>query len=126
VDQPAQSGNRSGEVARARNTGTIAASIAAVGGVLAASSCCLPVLPFIVAAGLGGSSAFFAAARPYMLSASVLLIVFGFYQARRAKKCHRKPSPIATLLLWFSAAMVAISILFPQVLANLAANWLAR
>ena len=126
MDQKVQTGNLPIEVTGNRNTGTIAASIAAVGSVLAASSCCLPIIPFAVAAGLGGTSAFFSAARPYLLGASVFFIAFGFYQARRAKKCRRRPSLIATGLLWFSTAIVAISILFPQVIANLAANWLAR
>lgn len=102
------------------------AGLAALGSVLAASSCCLPLLPFVFAAGFAGGSALFAAARPYLLGASVLFIAYGFYQARRAKQCHRKPSVPALLVLWFSALIVAISIFFPQVMANAAANLLAR
>src|SRR5262245_20206187 len=107
-------------------TGTTLASIAAVGSVLAASSCCLPVLPFMMAAGLAGSSAFLSAARPYFLAASVLLIAFGFYQARSAKKCQRRPGFISSALLWVSAGFVFLSIFFPQALANTAASLLAR
>ena len=43
---------------------TIFASLAAIGGVLAASTCCWPILPFVTAAGVAGSSAFLVAARP--------------------------------------------------------------
>jgi hypothetical protein len=64
---------------------TALASFAAIGSVLAASSCCLPILPFMMAAGFAGGSAFLSAARPYMLLASVVFIGCGFYQGRRAK-----------------------------------------
>ena len=107
--------------------GAAGASIAAIGSVLAASSCCLPILPFVAAAaGLAGSSAFLAAARPYLLGASVLFIAFGFYQAWRAKQCHSRSSTIGSVLLWLSAVLVLVSIFFPQVIANAAANLLAR
>jgi cytochrome bd-type quinol oxidase subunit 2 len=101
-------------------------SLAAIGSVLAASSCCLPLLPFVMAAGLAGGSAFIAAARPYLLVVSVLLIAYGFYQARRASKCDRRPSVLASVLLWVSAVFVFFSILFPQVMANAAASLSAR
>jgi cytochrome bd-type quinol oxidase subunit 2 len=102
------------------------ASLAAVGGVLAASSCCLPILPFLMAAGFAGSSEFFSAARPYLLAASILFIAYGFYQAWQAKKCQSRPNVIASALLWVSTIFVALSIFFPQVMANAAAELLAR
>ena len=107
-------------------TRTALAGIAAVASVLAASSCCLPVLPFLLAAGFAGSSAFLSAARPYFLGASILFIAYGFYQARRSKKCKRQPSVIVTTLLWIAAAFVLISIFFPQAMANASASLLAR
>ena len=107
-------------------TGATIASIAAVGSVLAASSCCLPVLPFMMAAGLAGGSAFLSMARPYLLAASVLPIAFGFYQSWQAKKCQRRPGVIGSALLWLSAGFVFLSIFFPQVMANAAASLLAR
>jgi hypothetical protein len=57
-----------------------------------------------------------------LLAASVLFVAFGFYQAWRAKQCNCKPRLANTLLLWFSAAVVVMSILFPEVLANLLAG----
>jgi hypothetical protein len=92
-------------------------SIAAIAGVVAASSCCLPVLPFVAAAGLAGGSAFLWAARPYLLTASVLLVALGFYQAARARKCDRPHSRAASLLLWLSAAVVVLSFFLPQAAA---------
>ena len=106
--------------------GATLASIAAVGSVLAASSCCLPILPFMMAAGLAGGSAFLSAVRPYLLASSVLFIAFGFYQGRRAKKCQRRLGAIRSALLWVSAGFVFLSIFFPQVMANAAASLLAR
>ena len=79
------------------------ASLAALGSVIAASSCCLPLLPFLFAAGAAGTSAFVAQLRPYLLVLSALLIAFGFYKSWRAKQCNCKPSWISTFLLWLSA-----------------------
>src|SRR5712691_12141804 len=94
---------------------TVVASLAALGSVIAASSCCLPLLPFLFAAGAAGTSGFVAPFRPYLLVLSVLLIAFGFYKSWRAKQCNCKPSRISTFLLWFSAFVVFVFIFFPQV-----------
>ena len=110
---------------RGTKTGALV-SIAAIGSLLAASSCCLPVLPFVVAAGFAGGSAFLSAARPYLLAGSILLIAGGFYQAWRAKKCNRRPRVIGSILLWVSTLFVFFATLFPQVMANAAADLLAR
>jgi mercuric ion transport protein len=101
---------------------SILASVGALASAAAASSCCLPLLPFLAAAGVAGGSAFLAQLRPYLLGASLLLIGFGLYQAHRAKQCNRSPSLIATILLWSSAAIVAIMVLFPQAVAALLAG----
>jgi hypothetical protein len=105
--------------------GTLVASLAALGSVIVASSCCLPLLPFALAAGAAGTSALFAQLRPYMLVLSVLFIAFGFYKSWRAKQCNCKPSWISAFLLWFSAIVVFAFIFFPQVIANLVADGLA-
>ena len=104
---------------------TVVASLAAVGSVIAASSCCLPLLPFLFAAGAAGASASVTQLRPYLLVLSVLLIGFGFYQSWRAKRCNCQPSSVSTFLLWFSAIVVFVFIFFPQVIANLVADLLA-
>ena|SRR5436190_1049647 len=104
---------------------TVVVSLAALGSVVAASSCCLPLLPFVFAAGAAGTSAFIAQLRPYLLMLSVLLIAFGFYKSWRAKQCNCKPSRISTFLLWFSAIVVFVFIFFPQVITNLVADLLA-
>src|SRR5438445_12766128 len=82
---------------------TVVVSLAALGSVVAASSCCLPLLPFVFAAGAAGTSAVIAQLRPYLVVLSVLLIAFGFYKSWRAKQCNCKPSGINTFILWLSA-----------------------
>src|SRR5207253_9423813 len=94
------------------------ASLAALGSVVLASTCCLPMFPFIFAAGAAGSSTFFAKARPFLLAASLLSIAFAFYQRWRAKRCQCKPSLFSTIVLWFSVVVVVSLFLFPQVIAN--------
>jgi uncharacterized membrane protein len=118
LDQQQQA-NKSG------SRSTVAASLAALGSVIAASSCCLPLVPFLFAAGAAGISASVGKLRPYLLVLSVLLIAFGFYKSWRAKQCNCRPSKISTALLWFSAIVVFVFIFFPQVIANLVADLLA-
>jgi uncharacterized membrane protein YdjX (TVP38/TMEM64 family) len=113
------------ELKGSRSKRTIAASLAALGSVVLASSCCLPMFPFLLAAGAAGSSAFFVRIRPFLLAASALLIAFGFYQRWHAKQCNCRPNPLSAILLWFSAGVVVVSILFPQIIANLVANLLS-
>jgi cytochrome bd-type quinol oxidase subunit 2 len=93
-------------------------SFAAIGSVLAASICCLPLFPFMMAPGLAGTSTFLSQLRPYLLIGSILFIALGFYQAWRAKKCQRQTSLVSSILLWVSAIFVFVSILFPQIMAN--------
>jgi uncharacterized membrane protein len=104
---------------------TAITSIAAIGSVIAASSCCLPLLPFLFAAGTASASVLVAQLRPYLLILSVLLVAFGFYKSWRAEQCNCRPSRISTFLLWFSAIVVVVMIFFPQVIANLVADFLA-
>jgi hypothetical protein len=104
---------------------TIIASIAAIGSILAASSCCLPILPFLVATGFAGASAFLSAARPYLLGASILFIAYGFYRAWHSKKCGRRRGVAVSILLWVSTVFVVVSIFFPQLVANATANLFA-
>src|SRR5712692_11713003 len=109
--------------AKPSSKGTFAAALSAVGSVLAALTCCLPVLPFVLAAGTASSatflSSYISALRPYLLAVSVLFIVLGFYQSRRASQCNCKPSVLSQVVLWVSALIVAIAILLPQAFADL-------
>ena len=101
----------------------LAAALSAVGSVLAATTCCLPILPFVLAAGTAGTAGFVSSVasslRPYLLGTSVLLIAFGFYQSRRASQCKCKPSVLSQAVLWLSALIVAVSIFLPQAFADI-------
>ena len=109
--------------AKPSSKGTFVPAISAVGSVLAALTCCLPVLPFVLAAGTASSgallSSYISVLRPYLLAVSVLFIALGFYQSTRARQCNCKPSVLSQVVLWLSALIVAISILLPQVFADL-------
>ncbi len=107
-----------------KDTSAAISGIAATASLLAAFGCCLPILPFAVAAGFAGGSAFLSVARPYLLGASILFIGLGFYQARRRKACQRRFSRVGSVLLWLSTALVFLSIFFPQVMANALASLL--
>src|SRR5260370_42546255 len=98
---------------------TVVASLAALGSVIAASSCCLPLLPFLFAAGAAGTSAFVAQLRPYLLVLSALLIAFGFYKSWRGQQCKFKPSRISPFLFWFSGHGGVVFIFFPPGIADL-------
>ena len=93
----------------------LVAALSAVGSVVAALTCCLPVLPFVLAAGTASSASllgrYAGALRPYLLSVSVLFIAIGFYQSRRAIQCRCKPTVLSQVILWLSALIVAVSIL---------------
>src|SRR5260370_35738913 len=109
--------------AKPPSKGTFAATISAVGSVLAAATCCLPVLPFVLAAGTASTatflSSFFSALRPYLLGVSVLFVALGFYQTRRGSQVNCRPGVLSQVLLWLSALIVATSILLPQAFADL-------
>ena len=125
-----QKGNRAPMNAETMNTAgkssskrALAAALSAIGSALAAMTCCLPVLPFVLAAGTAGTarflSSYIGALRPYLLGLSVAFIALGFYQSRRASQCNCKPSVLSQAVLWLSALIVAISILLPQAFADL-------
>ncbi|MGH9434089.1 MAG: hypothetical protein ACRD3T_21380 [Terriglobia bacterium] len=120
MDEQAQSQTTRG------NRERIATSLAAIASVIAASSCCLPILPFVFAAGAAGGSAIFVRLRPLFLVAAIGFVGFGFYQGWRAKRCNRRTSLLSDIMLWCSTAIVIVAVFFPQLLANAIAGLLAR
>src|SRR6266496_2864679 len=114
------------QVKGAHSRRAILASLAALGTTVLASSCCLPLFPFLAAAGTAGSSAFFVKLRPFLVVAAIGFVAFGFYQGWHAKKCGRERGTAGKILPWFSAAIVLVFTLFPQALANFLADVLAR
>src|SRR5260221_11540243 len=79
------------------------------------------LIPFLIVAGAPDS---FAKLRPFVITASVLLIAFGVFQVWRAQRSEVPVSRLAFLMLWFSALAVLGLILFPQSFANFLASTL--
>lgn len=90
--------------------------IAAVTSALATLLCCLPV-GFAAAAATASVGAVVGQLRPWLLGASVVLVGIGFVQVYRRKWCERR-NPVTLAILWISAAIIAIVIVFPQAVAS--------
>lgn len=96
--------------------------IAAATSALATLLCCLPI-GFAAAAATAGVAAVAGQLRPWLLGASVILVAIGFVQVYRRKSCERRSG--ATLaILWVSAGIVVLVILFPQAIASVVADLL--
>ena len=94
--------------------------IAAATSALATLLCCLPI-GFAAAAATATVAAVVSQFRPWLLGASLVLVAIGFVQVYRRKACERRST--ATLaILWISAAIVVIVILFPQSIASAIAD----
>ena len=93
---------------------TVLASLAAMGGALAASACCLPLMPFLLAAGLAGSAGFLIRARPYLIAASVLLLVYGCFGLVRFRRMQGKLPVLRAALLLLSVSLVGVAVVSPQ------------
>ena len=98
-----------------------ASPIAAIIAALSSLACCLP-LSFVGAAGLLGASATVQALRPWLLGASILLLVVGFGQLYlRRGQCPRR-SRMSVALFWIATTVVLLLILFPQIMATILAG----
>src|SRR6266542_1777027 len=94
---------------------TLAASAAALGAALAAVTCCLPLAPFVAALGFAGATAFLQPLQPYLVGASVLLLLFGFVQAYRNRACGRRRSLLHALAVWGATVLVLAVVFLPGV-----------
>jgi uncharacterized membrane protein len=88
--------------------GTVASSVAALVSTLAALSCCLPLGPFLLAAGSAGIAGFFLSVQPYLIAFSVLMLAVGFVQAFRARRCGRGRRALNLVVLLCSTGLVAV------------------
>lgn len=96
-----------------KQSGSIASSLAAIGSMLAATSCCLPLGTLWLAATFAGAGAVLDRFRPLLAGISVALIVFGFWQARRARSCSPGRRRINLALLFVAAFFTGASLLLP-------------
>lgn len=113
----------------------------AIAAALAASLCCTgPLLFVIVGAGAFGAASAFEPLRPYMLSAAVLLLAYGFYRAyfrrdARAADCAPGTSCASSSVasssagragLWFASALVLAFALAPLYAGHISAALLRK
>ena len=96
------------------------APAAAIVAALSTLACCVP-LGFLGALGLASVGVWIAPLRPWLLGAAVLLVVFGFIQIYRRRSHCAKPSRTSVVLFWVACGIVALVMLFPQLIAG----WLA-
>jgi uncharacterized membrane protein len=92
---------------RAMTRGTLPSSATAVVSALAAFSCCLPLGPFLLAAGSAGAAGFLLSLQPYLIAFSVLMLAVGFVQAFRARQCGRGRRALNVTVLLCSTGLVA-------------------
>jgi hypothetical protein len=100
----------------------IAPVMAAVTG-LATLACCLP-MGFAAAAVTASLSMAVATYQPWFLGASVLLLFVGGVQLRQTQRTCGTRSYSSLIVFGFSAVIVVLVVVFPQVLAGLLADWL--
>jgi hypothetical protein len=97
---------------------------AAVVTALSTLLCCVPTT-FAAAIGTTSVGLFVADHQGWFLGASVLLIAIGAWQWRSARRrCSTSRARWSAIVLGVSAIIVAMVVLFPQILAGLMADWL--
>ena len=64
--------------------------------------------------------------RPWLLGLSVLFLAVGFVRANQHKDCSLRRDRFSRILLWAVAAVVAATLLFPQIIAGLIADKLPK
>lgn len=98
-----------------------AAGLSAIASAIAALSCCLPI-GFLAALGLTSTSFFLHSYQPWLLGLSVVFLGVGFFQHYKGARCGAKRNRLVEFMLWASAVLVVIMILFPEIIAGLIAN----
>ena len=96
----------------------VAAAVTALSTML----CCLPGA-FAAAAATTSVGLFVVDYQPWFLGASVVLLAIGALQLRYARRSCATTRRSSVVVLWVSAAIVLMTVLFPQVLAALIADW---
>ena len=96
-----------------KQSSSIASSLAAIGSVVAATTCCLPLGTLWLAATSAAAGAVLDRFRPWLIGLSVALIAFGFWQARRARACSPGRRRLNLALLLVAAFFTGASLLLP-------------
>ena len=98
-----------------------ATPVAAILAAFSSLACCLP-FAFVGAAGLFGAGARLQMLRPWLLSASGILLVIGFVQLYLRRNQCQKRSRVSVAIFWIATGIVLLLILFPQIAASILAG----
>lgn len=97
------------------------APVAAVASAISCMACCLP-FSIAAAAGTAGLSLVLEPIRPYLMAASAALILFSVWHLyRRGPSCQSR-SRTSIAVFWTCAALVALLLVVPQIVANVLAD----
>ena len=107
---------------RSGGKGAVLSTAASLASLLAALSCCLPLGTLLMAAGSAGAAMLSEALRPILVWVSALLIVVAFVQTYFRSRCEFRHRRFRTVLLWFSATVVVLTIAAPRFTATLLAG----
>lgn len=105
-----------------QSRGVVVSSIAALGGLMTAMSCCLPAGTFLAAVGAAGAARILAPFRPWLFGLSILLLAIGFIRTYYGAQCKVRRNRFSVAVLWISAALVAGMLLLPQAIAGFLAD----
>src|ERR1700724_295885 len=97
--------------------GPLVSSIAALGSLVAAVSCCLPFGTFLLAGAAAGASRILNPLRPWLLAVSIITLIVGFVQAYGRSRCSLRRNPVRVLLLGVSAVLVSLFSFFRETVA---------
>jgi hypothetical protein len=99
------------------------APVAAALSALATLACCLPIA-FAAGTASAGLALVAGTYRWSFLGASGVLLAIGAVQLVQARRTCRPRGTASVVILAASAALVALVVLFPQVIAGLLADWM--
>jgi len=102
--------------------GAVLSTLASLASVIAALSCCLPLGVLLMAAGSAGAAIFSQTLRPWLLGLSVFCLILAFVQTYLFGRCEFRRRRLRTVLLWFSAIAVGLTLFAPQFTATLLAG----
>ncbi len=98
--------------------GSVFATLTSLASLFAALSCCLPLGTLAMAAGSASVSVFSERLRPWLLGLSVAALLVAFIQTYARGYCAFRFRRLRTVLLWFSAVVVAGMLVFPRAIST--------
>ena len=101
--------------------GEKAAPLAALASAISCMACCLP-LGLSAAAGFAGIAVMLEGLRPWLMTLSAGLLLFGLWQLYRGPRGCRTRSRASLVIYWICAGAVAAMLIAPQLVAGFLAD----